>query len=235
MARIVIVNENESEQKLVRTILARQSDFEVVGYGKNGYDALTLVIKLKPDIMIMDTRLSDTNEIELIPLLKSKSPHTAFLILTSHTETTYISKIIDLGITAYLHKETDMDTLPQAIKTLLKGEYFFSPKIHDKVVHTLLDMIKTKKASDKPSTWLKKLEKMYSQKSVKVKFTAIEQQALSLAIQGCLNKEIAARLRLCDGTVRNYFSAMLKKTGKRSRTQLAVFAVNNELLSQPFV
>ncbi|MDR2537596.1 MAG: response regulator transcription factor [Treponema sp.] len=237
MIRIVIVEEKELEQKLVQTTLAFHSDFEVVGYGKDGFDALILVSKLKPDIMIMDTRLSDTNGIELIPLLKNKSPHTAFLILTSLTEEAHLSKIINLGITAYLLKETDMDTLPLAIRTLHKGGHFFSPKVHDKVFHTLLDMIKTNKASDKSSssataTWPQGLGKTRSQKAVNVKFSTVEQQLIALVVQGYSSEEIADRLCLSGGTVRNYLSAMLQKTGQRNRTQLAMFVVNNGLLNQ---
>ncbi|MDR1324403.1 MAG: response regulator transcription factor [Treponema sp.] len=237
MIRIVIVDEKETEQKLVQKTLAFHSDFEVVGYGKDGFDALTLASKLKPDIMIMDTCLSYTSGIELIPLVKSKSSHTAFLILTSLTEEAQLSKIINLGITAYLLKETDMDTLPLAIRTLHKGGHFFSPKVHDKVFHTLLDMIKTNKASDKSSllmatTWPQGLGKTRSQKMVNVKFTATELRLISLVVQGYSSEEIADRLCLSGGTVRNYLSAMLQKTGQRNRTQLAIFAVNNGLLSQ---
>ncbi|MDR0635953.1 MAG: response regulator transcription factor [Treponema sp.] len=238
MIRIVIIDERESDRKFVQTTLSLHSDFEVVGYGKDGYDALILVSKLKPDIMIMDTRLSDTNGIELIPLLKSKSLYTAFLILTSLTEEAHLSKVINLGITAYLLKEADMDTLPLAIRTLHKGGHFFSPKVHDKVFHTLLDMIKTNKASDKHSSlgtaaWPQGLGKMRSQKMVNIKFTAVEQRVISLVVQGYSSEEIADRLCLSGGTVRNYLSAMLKKTGQRNRTQLAIFVMKNGLLSQP--
>jgi DNA-binding NarL/FixJ family response regulator len=237
MIQIVIVNEKESEQKLVQAILALHPDFEVVGHGKNGFDALSLVSELKPDIMIMDTRLGGISGAELISLLKSKSPHTAFLILTSLVEEAHISKVINLGITAYLLKETDMDILPLAIRTLHKGGHFFSPKVHDEVFHTLLDMIKTNKASDKPSplastAWSQGLGKKHSQKAVNVKFSAVERQLIALVVQGYSSEEIAERLCLSGGTVRNYLSAMLQKTGQRNRTQLAVYAINNGLLNK---
>ncbi|MDR1400415.1 MAG: response regulator transcription factor [Treponema sp.] len=237
MIRIVIIDGKESEQQRVQATLAFHSDFEVVGHGKDGFDALTLVGKLTPDIMIMDTRLSDTNGIKLIPLLKSKSPYTAYLILTSLAEEAHLTKIINLGITAYLLKETDMDTLPLAIRTLYTGGHFFSPKVHDKVFHTLLDIIKTNKAADTRSSltdaaWPKGLGKARSQKTVNVKFSAAEQRLISLVVQGYSNEEIAERLSLRGGTVRNYLSAMIQKTGQRNRTQLVVFALNNGLLPQ---
>ncbi|MDR2418253.1 MAG: response regulator transcription factor [Treponema sp.] len=238
MIRIVIVEEKESEQKLVQKILAPHSDFEVVGYGGNGFDALSLVSELKPNIVIMDTRLGGINGVELISLLKSKSLHTAFLILSTHTEEAYLGKIINLGITAYLLKETDMNTLPQAIRTLHKGGHFFSPLVHDKVFHTLLDMIKTK-ASDNPSplasvAWSQSLGKTHSQKMMNVKFSTIEKRLIALVVQGYSSEEIADHLCLSGGTIRNYLSMLLQKTGQRNRTQLALFAINNGLLNKSY-
>jgi DNA-binding NarL/FixJ family response regulator len=239
MIRIAVINEKESEQNLVQTALALHSDFEVVGYGRDGFDALKLVSKFKPDIMIMDTHLSDVNETELIPLLRIKSPHIAFLILTSFTEEVHISKMINLGITAYLLKETDMDTLPLAIRTLHNGGYFFSPRVSDKVFHILLDMIKTNKASEKPmqsatnTRSLLGLGKAPPQNKLAVDFSRVELRLILLVAQGYSSEDIAGRLNLSGGTIRNYLSAMLQRTGLRNRTQLAMFAIKNGLISQP--
>jgi DNA-binding NarL/FixJ family response regulator len=235
MIRIVIVDEKESERTLVQNALELQSDFEVAECGRDGFDALQLVSKLKPDVMIMD-HLCDVNITDFIPLLRSKSPQTAFLILTSLTEEAHISKMLNLGITAYLLKEADMDTLPLAIRTLCNGGHFFSPKVRDKVFHILLDMIKTKKASEKPAQLApakQGLGKTCPQNTTGVEFSRVELRLIPLVVQGCSSEEIASRLSLSGGTVRNYLSTMLQKTGQRNRTQLAMFAVNNGLSSQP--
>jgi DNA-binding NarL/FixJ family response regulator len=221
---------------LVQKALALHSDFEVVGCGRDGFDALKLVGKLKPDVMIMDTHLCDINITELIPLLRSKSPQTAFLILTSLTEEAHISTMLNLGVTAYLLKETDMDTLPLAIKTLYNEGHFFSSKIRDKVFRILLDMINTKKEPEKPAQPVpakQELEKTHPQNTTAVKFSRVELRLIPLVVQGYSSEEIANNLSLSGGTVRNYLSTMLQKTGQRNRTQLAMFAVNNGLSSQP--
>jgi DNA-binding NarL/FixJ family response regulator len=240
MIRIVIVNEKESERKFVQALLACHSDFEVVGHGQDGYAALKLIDALKPDIMIIDAHLSDTSGIKLIPLIKSNPLYTTkigFLLLTSFTEEAQLSKLINHGITAYLLKETDMETLPQAVRTLHKEGHFFSPKVHDKVFRILLEMIRMYKDFNNPSasagnTWLRRDGKTRSQQTMHIKFSATEWRLIALIVQGYSSEEIAECLSLSGGTIRNYVSAILRKTGQRNRTQLVMFLVNNELLNQ---
>jgi DNA-binding NarL/FixJ family response regulator len=226
MIRIVVIDERESDRNLIQTTLSFQSDFEVVGCGKDGFDALKLTTGLKPDVVIMDIGLSDFEGMEIIPLLKSKVPQVALLILTDLEDESHICKVAGQDINGYLLKSVDMDKLISAIRSIYNGERFLSAKILDKAYCILADMLKNheprvKTASGKPQ-----------RVSIPSNLSRMELRLMAFVAQGCSTREIAETMCLTTGTVRNYLSVVMQKTGLKNRTQMATFALKAGLVKE---
>jgi DNA-binding NarL/FixJ family response regulator len=226
MIRIVVIDERESDRNLIQTLLSFQSDFEVVGCGKDGFDALKLTAGLQPDIVIMDIGLSDFEGTEIIPLLKSKVPQVALLILTDLEDESHICKVAGQDINGYLLKSIDMDKLLNAVRSICNGERFLSVKILDKAYCILADMLRKHEpqariAQEKPQ-----------RVNIPSNLSRMELRLLAFVAQGCSTREIAANMCLSTGTVRNYLSVVMQKTGLKNRTQMATFALRAGLVKE---
>jgi DNA-binding NarL/FixJ family response regulator len=226
MIRIAIIDDRESERNQVQNTLALQSDFEVVGCGKDGFDALKLTAGLQPDVVIMDIGLSDFEGTEIIPLLKSKVPKVALLILTNLEDESHICKVAGQDINGYLLKSMDMDKLINAVRSIRNGERFLSAKILDKAYCILVGMLRNhdpqvKNAQGKPQ-----------RVNIPSNLSRMEIRLMAFVAQGCSTREIAANMCLSTGTVRNYLSVVMQKTGLKSRTQMATFALKAGLVKE---
>jgi DNA-binding NarL/FixJ family response regulator len=226
MIRIVVIDERESDRNLIQTTLSLQSDFEVVGCGKDGFDALKLTSGLKPDVVIMDTSLSDFEGTEIIPLLKSKVPHVALLVLTDLEDESHICKIAGLDISGYLLKSVDMDKLISAVRSVSKGERFLSAKILDKAYCILANMLRNHEPQAKTAS--KKPQRV----TIPSNLSRVELRLMVFVAQGCSTREIAETMCLSAGTVRNYLSVVMQKTGLKNRSQMATFALKAGLIKE---
>lgn len=220
MIRVAVVDDQELVRDSLRILLSAQSDLEVVGIGKDGYEALRLVETLKPDVLLLDIRMPIMDGVEATASLKKKSPETAIVILTTFDDDEYVLKAIRNGASGYLLKSAGMDELAQAIRTVHSGGSLMTPEIATKAFRLFSELARTRPA---PAV----LETETEAVPVPSDLTRTELQILALIGGGRANKEVAAELELGEGTVRNYISSILQKTGLRDRTQLAIFAVKN--------
>ena len=223
MISIVIVDKDGADRQRVQEILSRQSDFNVIGSGKDGYDAIKLVEKFKPDIAIMDINLDVLKGPASVPILKSKSPKTAVIFLTSLDDETNICEAITSEVRGYLLKDADMDVLNKAVRLVYEGGRFISSKIESKIYHILASLLKNnRKTSSKPvRTIAPSLPPEISKKELLV---------LTCIGQGSSTKEIAKTLGLTTATVRNYISSLMHKIGLKHRIQLPIFAIEHGLV-----
>ncbi len=218
MIRVAIVDDQDLVRDSLKILLGSQGDLEVVGLGKDGYDALRLAETLKPDVLLLDIRMPIMDGVEATAVLKKKSPETAIVILTTFDDDEYVLKAIRNGASGYLLKSAGTDELAQAIRTVRAGGSLMTPEIATKAFRLFSELARTSggasagEASDIPS-----------------ELSRTELQIISLIGAGLANKEVAAELDLGEGTVRNYISSILQKTGLRDRTQIAIFAVRNGL------
>ncbi|MDR2484912.1 MAG: response regulator transcription factor [Treponema sp.] len=233
MIKIIIIDKQNSDRNRTHAVLSCQSDFEVVGLGQDGYDALKLAGKVKPDIAILDICLDFIDGTESIPLLKAKSPATAILLLTSLEDEEHICKAVSCDVQGYLLKETDMDTLAAAIRLIHGGGRFISSKINGKVYHILSTMLKNR---DRLNEYAPFQHRLFQNASIlkdtilPAGISKIEIQIMAGIGQGHSTKEIAEYLCLSVGTVRNYISSAMQKAGLQHRTQIPLFALKNGLI-----
>jgi DNA-binding NarL/FixJ family response regulator len=224
MIKIVVIDNRKKDQELINSILSKQQEFEITGFGKDGYDALKLAAKYRPHIIIMDLEEDSGNGPELVPLIKRKSPATAVIILSGCDDDSSAGKAISAGASGYLIKKTDMNKLPDSVRSVYNGGYFINTTTIIRTFDLLLKMGKYRNVS------LKNSVKKQTCGSVPASVNRMELQIIAAIGMGHNNKEIAASLNLKPGTIRNYLSSIMRKTGLKSRTQVAIFALKNGLI-----
>lgn len=203
--RVVIVDDDTFVAGALKTILESGGEVTVAGVGKDGKEAVELYHSQKPDVLLMDIRMKEMSGLEAAEKILSKDPQAKILLLTTFSDDEYIVKALKCGVKGYLLKQDYQSILP-ALQAVYSGQSVFGTEITAK----LPELLKERKRFD------------WSEYEIGEK----EQQVISLVAEGLSNKEIAKRLFLSEGTVRNYVSQILEKMNLRDRTQLAVYYLN---------
>jgi DNA-binding NarL/FixJ family response regulator len=216
MIRIVIIDGQDSDRGNLAGILSAQNDFKVVGVGKDGYDALSLAKKCAPDIVLLDINLPYIDGVQATSLLKCLSPHTGVIIRTLIDDEESALRAICNGASGYLLKNTDMEKLAEEIRTVYDGGCLMTPRLAARVFPLVSQLVGGNSGSAHPQPFMFNLSRT-------------ELKIIHYIGRGLQNQEIATKLCLCIGSVRNYISVILQKTMLRDRTQLAIFAVQYRL------
>jgi DNA-binding NarL/FixJ family response regulator len=214
MIRILIIEREEDRQATV-SCLSSQKGMRVIGFGKDGYDALKLTESLKPDVTVFDLVNEGVDGPGIIPLLKRKSPDTAVVVFTPPNNEAMVRKAVNSGAAACLLKSEDAGELERSIRIAYVGGNYISPRISGKIAVFVPEPVKRQDPA--PA------------KSAISKLSLTELRIISCIGQTRSNKEIAERLKLTQGTIRNYISSAMRKTGLKNRTQIALYAVQNGL------
>ena len=205
--RVVIVDDDTFITGALKTILETTEEILVVGVGADGREALELYHEYKPDVLLMDIRMKEMSGLEAAEKILEIDPQAKILLLTTFSDDEYIIKALKDGVKGYLLKQDYQSILP-ALRAVCCGQSVFGTQIMEKLPELLME----KKQFD----WLT------------CEIGEKELQIISLVAEGLSNKEIAERLFLSEGTVRNYISSILDKLNLRDRTQLAVFYLNTK-------
>lgn len=203
--RVVIVDDDTFVAGALKTILEAEEDVTVVGVGNDGREAVQLYEDRKPDVLLMDIRMKEMSGLEAAKQILGRAPKAKILLLTTFSDDEYIVKALKYGVKGYLLKQDYHSILP-ALQAVHLGQSVFGTEIMAKSP----ELLKEKKSFD------------WSAFDIGEK----ELQVISLVAEGFSNKEIAERLFLSEGTVRNYMSQILDKMGLRDRTRLAVYYLN---------
>ncbi|MDR0706944.1 MAG: response regulator transcription factor [Treponema sp.] len=226
MIKIIIIDSDEAELYRLKDGFSSQSDFDVIGIGKDCYDAIKLVGSKRPDIVIMDIELKDGDGIGLIPLLKSKSPNTAVVFFTNFEDEEHIYKALVQKPAGYIVKRGGVPNLCGAIKNIRRGDCFIGSQIASKVCSIFSHMAK-KGVYPELMPYNKQT---YKKHTVPPGVSGIEMRIIGFIAEGRSTHEIAEHLSIADGTARNYISAAMRKVGVSNRSQLALFAVHHGLV-----
>ncbi|KAB2334554.1 response regulator transcription factor [Cytobacillus depressus] len=214
MIKVMIVDDQPLIREGLGSLLNLREGIEVIGSAVDGADALKKALALMPDIVLMDIRMPNVNGVEGTRRLREKAPQIKVLMLTTFSDSEYIFDALEEGASGYLLKDMSTDTIVQAILTVHHGGVVL-PKDFTTDVLTELRMrqMKEERSSDHlPPSSLSEL-------------TSRELEVLRLLGQGLNNKEIADRLFITEGTVKNHVSNIIQKLELRDRTQAAIFAV----------
>ena len=204
--KVVVVDDDQLVAISLKTILEADASIEVAATGYSGREAIALYKKYEPDVLLMDIRMEEMNGLEAAEAILKEYPNARILILTTFSDDEYIVKALSIGAKGYILKQ-DFEGIVPALKAVYGGQSVFGGEIVGKL----------------PVLMQSKEEFHYSQYDINEK----EQAIIELVAEGLSNKEIAEKLFLSEGTVRNYISVILEKLALRDRTQLAVFYYKN--------
>ena len=205
--KVIICDDQEVVCQGLSAILSTADNLEVVGIGNNGMDALDLIEKVHPDVVLLDLKMPIMNGIHATRAIKEQFEEVKVLILTTYDADTWLFDAIRNGADGYLLKDTSREELINAIEEVAEGK----TPLDSKVAGKLFEQI-SKKIIPAETMLGKDL-------------TDREQEILGLIANGKTNAEIARALFLSEGTVRNYVSSILEKLNVEDRTQAAVLAL----------
>ncbi len=202
--RIMLVDKQVIVHAGLRSLLAGEKTMTIVGEATRGLDALRQVVRLQPDVILIDPALLEMDGIELIRQLHAAHPKGQILILTTVSEEQWVQATIQAGAIGYLLKDVLKPDLLQAIRAAVRGE----PTLHPAAQRALIHQVTFSPFQE---------------------LTEREKDVLRLIVQGCSNRAIATTLCLTEGTVKGYVSTILAKLQVNDRTQAALYAVKHRL------
>jgi len=204
--KVVVIDDDKLVAISLKTILEANEDISVVATGYNGEEAIALYGEHQPDVLLMDIRMEVMSGLEAAERILKECPEAKILFLTTFSDDEYIIKALSMGAKGYILKQ-DFEGIVPALRAVLGGQNVFGGEVMGKL----------------PVLMQSKEEFDYTRYDINEK----EQGIIELVAEGLSNKEIAEKLFLSEGTVRNYISSILEKLALRDRTQLAVFYYKN--------
>lgn len=193
----------------LKNILDMETDIEVIGEAVSGNDALEKVGVLIPDVILMDINIPHKNGIEVTGIIKKDYPDIKILMLTMYDHDEYFMSAIRAGADGYLLKDAPSQHVVDAIRSVSKGQSV----IQSSMTKKFLSFNQPEPLQSKEDT-----------------LTVREKEVLLCLVQGMNNKEIAQALFISDKTVKIHVSKIFKKLDVKSRTQVVIYAVQNQLV-----
>jgi DNA-binding NarL/FixJ family response regulator len=199
----------------LRTLLELEPDLEVVGEAGDGQAALETYAAVQPDVVLMDIRMPIMDGVEATWRLCARWPEARVIILTTFDDDAYVFDGLRAGALGYLLKAVSGQELAEAIRTVVSGGALIEPSVARKVVAEFARLVPPARSSEAS------LPEPLSEREVEI---------LRLLGQSLTNREIALKLSLAEGTVKNYVTNILQKIGARDRTQAVLRAQELGLL-----
>ncbi|MGI9531012.1 response regulator [Lutimonas sp.] len=210
---IALVDDHMLVRNGIKSLLEEEKDLNVIAEGSNGYEAITIVEELQPDILIIDVRMPELNGIDAVQKIQEKGGSSKSIVLSMHDSEEYILQSIKAGAFGYLLKDTDKKEFIKAIHTVHSGEKYFSGDISNIIVSNLLQN------SDSPKT-----PKNPSPKADPFGLTKKEKQILKLILTGKTNSEISTILQNSKRTVETHRFNLMKKMNVKNLIELSAKA-----------
>ena len=214
VVRILLADDHTVMRAGLRLLLERHENFEVVGEAADGREAVEIAAAQKPAVVVMDVAMPHLNGVEAARQILSRNPDTAIVMLSMHSDESYVLRSLKAGARAYLLKDSAEADLISAIHAIIEGRSFFSPG-----VRALLK-----------EDYIYRLQKFGADDTYEL-LTAREREVLQLVAEGRSNKEIASLLGLSLYTVETHRTHILQKLNLHSVPELILYAVRKGIIS----
>lgn len=212
--RILIADDHGIVRKGLRLQLEQHASFEVLGEATDGREAVKLSEELKPDLVIIDIAMPNLNGIQATTQMVKRNPKLGVIILSMHSDESYITRALSAGAKGYLLKESAEVDLERAVQVVAAGKPFFSPAI----AKTLLE------------DYMRQLQQRGLHDSYDL-LTDREKEVLQLLAEGKSNKEVAVALDLSPNTVETHRTRIMQKLDLHSSADIVLYAVRKKIIS----
>ncbi len=214
--RILITDDHTLFRQGIKTLLAAESDIEIVGEASNGAEAVEKVTELRPDIVLMDIGMPGLSSFEATRQIKKARPDTKVLFLTMYDDEDYLVQCMEVGASGYVLKDSPAQQLLAALRDVYRGGSYLSPRMLSQLVDDFRSRIKTAHRQPRFAT-----------------LTAREKEILKLLAEGESVKEIAAGLNLSVKTVEAHKFNMMRKLDIHNKAHLVQYAIQKKIIKIP--
>jgi len=211
--RILIVDDHEMVRNGLSVMMEREADFTVVGEAQNGKEAVEMVDKLHPDVVLMDLRMPEMDGVEAMRQIRATQDDVKFLVLTTYDSDEYIFDAIEAGAKGYLLKDASREELFRAVRTVHRGESLIEPGVVSRVLDRLTEL--SHRAAQGPD------HLALSEREVEV---------LQLMAKGSANKQIAGNLSITESTVKTHVANIFQKLEVSHRTEAVTKAMSQGII-----
>ena len=211
--RVLMVDDHRMFLQGMRSLLELEPDIEVIGECTNGYDALPAVLRLQPDVVLLDINMPGMDGVETTRQIMAQRPETGIIILTMYREDGHVFHAIKNGARGYVLKDVETIEVVRAIRAVARGESIIDPVLATRV--------------------LTEFQRVWNNESKQRDgLTEREVEILRLIAGGLSNKEIGNQLSFSEKTIKNYITVIFQKLQLTDRTQAAVYAVQHGLVDK---
>jgi len=205
--RLMLVDDHPIVREGIKSAFLSNKRITIVGEASNGEEAVRKAVRLKPQIILMDINMPGMSGLEAARRIGKLLPESRIIALTMHENKEYIIEMSRLGARGYVFKDSAPTELVEAIETVHRGEYFFSPRASQHLLRAFIQ------------------EESLQKKRSSVRLTTRERQILALVVEGLKNLEIASRLGVTERTIETYRHRLMQKLDVRSIAGLIKFAI----------
>ena len=209
--KVAMIDDHPIVRQGLRNLLETEPSFQVIAEADDGITGLELVQRVRPDVLIVDLMMPGLNGLDLIKQVLKHLPRLRIVVLSMQSADSYVVEALHCGAAGYVLKETGPSEIIHAIKTVVAGERYLSPKLAQRVLDT--------------STGRKKIADPYDS------LTPREREILHLIVEGNTSAQIAGRLVLSPRTVELHRSRIMKKLDLHNQTDIFRYALERGILS----
>jgi len=210
--KIIIADDQRLMREGLKTIVDLEEDMEVLATAANGLEAVELCRQLAPDLVLMDIRMPEMDGVEATARITAEGLAGGVIVVTTFDDDKFIVEALQAGAKTYLLKDLPSEKLLATIRSTYRGDIVLQPEIAAKLV---------KRASGQEAA---------ADQEAAEQLTAREKEVLALMVNGSSNSEIAARLFLSEGTIKNQVSSIYSKLGTSDRTRAVLIALKKKLI-----
>lgn len=212
MITLVLAEDHHIVRQGIRFLLEAEADLKVIGEVSDGLEAVRMVSRLSPDILVLDLMMEGLNGLEVARQVSAQSPKTAIIILSMYNNEAYVLEALRAGAKGYVLKDSTAAELVKAVREAVIGRHYLSASLSERVIENYIEKSK--------ETYLDPYDTL----------TTREREVLHLAAQSRTNAEIAERLYISRRTVEVHRASFMHKLGLSSQAQLIRYAIKRGIL-----
>lgn len=211
--RILLADDHGIVRQGIRSVLSRDTTFEIVGEASNGREAVLLADSLNPKIVIIDIVMPELSGIEATAQIVRRNPTVCVIVLSMHSDETYVLRALDAGAKGYLLKDAAEVDLVRAVHSVSRGKPFLSPEITQVLLEDYVRSLKQRNLQDSYEL-----------------LTDREKEVLQALAHGKSNKEVAIALDLSTNTIESHRNSLMKKLNLHNTAEIVLYAVRKKII-----